>query len=43
VLILAPWLILGLGWCAIALSGLVNASPMPTPHQAAARFWELLA
>ncbi len=42
VLILAPWLILVMGWYAIALSGLVNASLMPTPHQVAARFWELL-
>src|SRR3954468_15860034 len=29
-------------WYGIALSGLVNASLMPTPHQVAARFWELL-
>ena len=43
VLILSPWLILVLGWYAIALSGLVNAALMPTPHQVAARFWELLA
>ncbi len=41
-LILSPWLLLVLAWYGIALSGLVNASLMPTPHQVAARFWELL-
>ena len=41
-LILSPWLLLVLAWYAIALSGLVNSSLMPTPHQVAARFWELL-
>ncbi|MBI3236775.1 MAG: ABC transporter permease, partial [Chlamydiales bacterium] len=42
-LILAPWLLLVTAWYAIALSGLVNPSLMPTPHQVAARFWELLS
>ena len=41
ILILAPWALMILAWYAIALSGLVNASLMPTPHQVAARFWEL--
>ena len=41
-LILTPWLLLLAAWYAIALSGLVNTSLMPTPHQVAARFWDLL-
>ena len=41
-LILAPWALMVLTWYAIAWSGLVNPSLMPTPHQVAARFWELL-
>jgi len=41
ILILAPWALMVLAWYAIALSGLVNPSLMPTPHQVAARFWEL--
>lgn len=40
-LILAPWALIVLTWYAIALSGLVNPSLMPTPHQVALRFWEL--
>lgn len=40
-LILAPWVLMVMIWYAVALSGLVNASLMPTPHQVAARFWEL--
>jgi len=42
ILILAPWALMLLAWYAIALSGLVNPSLMPTPHQVAARFWELI-
>ena len=41
-LVLAPWAVMVLVWYAIAWSGLVNSSLMPTPHQVAARFWELL-
>jgi NitT/TauT family transport system permease protein len=41
-LILAPWALMVLTWYAIAWSGLVNPSLMPTPYQVAARFWELL-
>ena len=41
-LILSPWLLLVMAWYVVALSGLVNPSLMPTPHQVAARFWELL-
>ena len=41
-LILAPWALMVLTWYVIAWSGLVNPSLMPTPHQVAARFWELL-
>ena len=40
-LILAPLALIVLTWYAIALSGLVNPSLMPTPHQVASRFWEL--
>ena len=40
-LIIAPWALMVLAWYAIALSGMVNASLMPTPHQVAARLWEL--
>ena len=41
ILILAPWAFMVLAWYAVALSGLVNPSLMPTPHQVAKRFWEL--
>ena len=41
-LILAPWVLIVLIWYAIAYSGLVNASLVPTPHAVAAKFWELL-
>jgi NitT/TauT family transport system permease protein len=41
-LIALPWLIVIAIWYAIAWSGLVNPSLVPTPHHVAARFWELL-
>ena len=41
-LIALPWLIVIAAWYAIAYSGLVNPSLVPTPHRVAARFWELL-
>ena len=41
-LIVAPWLVVVLLWYAIAYSGLVNASLVPTPHHVAVKFWELL-
>ena len=41
-LILAPWALIVLVWYAIAYSGLINPSLVPTPHAVAARFWELL-
>ncbi len=40
-LILAPWALIVILWYAIAYSGLVNPSLVPTPHAVAARFWEL--
>ena len=40
-LILTPWAVLVLAWYGVALSGLVNPSLMPPPHQVAQRFWEL--
>jgi NitT/TauT family transport system permease protein len=41
-LIGSPWVIVVLVWYAIAWSGLVNPSLVPTPHQVARKFWELL-
>jgi NitT/TauT family transport system permease protein len=41
-LIALPWLIVIAIWYAIAYSGLINPSLVPTPHHVAARFWELL-
>jgi len=41
-LIILPWVVVVLLWYAVALSGFVNPSLVPTPHQVAARFWELL-
>jgi NitT/TauT family transport system permease protein len=41
-LVASPWVLVVLAWYAIAWSGLVNPSLIPTPHQVAARFWELL-
>ena len=41
-LIALPWLIVIGIWYAIAYSGLVNPSLVPTPHRVAWRFWELL-
>lgn len=41
-MLLAPWLLVIFVWYAIALSGLINASLVPTPAQVAARFWQLL-
>jgi NitT/TauT family transport system permease protein len=37
-----PWLIVIGIWYAIAYSGLINPSLVPTPHRVAWRFWELL-
>jgi NitT/TauT family transport system permease protein len=41
-LIIAPWILIVLMWYAIAYSGLINPSLVPTPHAVAAKFWELL-
>ncbi len=41
-MLLAPWVLVILVWYAIALSGLINASLVPTPAQVAVRFWQLL-
>ena len=41
-LIASPWVIVVLIWYAVAHSGLVNPSLVPTPHQVASKFWELL-
>ena len=41
-LIASPWLVVIGIWYAIAYSGLVNPSLVPTPHRVAWRFWNLL-
>jgi NitT/TauT family transport system permease protein len=41
-LIVSPWLVVVLLWYAVAYSGLVNPTLVPTPHHVAAKFWELL-
>jgi NitT/TauT family transport system permease protein len=41
-LIALPWVIVIAIWNAIAYSGLVNPSLVPTPHAVAVRFWQLL-
>jgi len=41
-LIALPWLLVIGIWYAIAYSGLINPSLVPTPHHVAWRFWELL-
>jgi NitT/TauT family transport system permease protein len=41
-LIALPWLIVVGIWYAVALSGFINPSLVPTPHRVAWRFWELL-
>ena len=41
-LIALPWIVVVLAWYAIAYSGLVNPALVPSPHQVAAKFWELL-
>jgi len=41
-LIALPWLIVIAIWYAVAYSGLINPSLVPTPHRVAARFYELL-
>ncbi len=41
-LIVTPWLAVIALWYAVAYSGLVNPSLVPTPHHVAAKFWELL-
>lgn len=42
VLILAPWLALLAAWYGIHHSGLVNPALVPTPHEVATRFVELM-
>jgi NitT/TauT family transport system permease protein len=42
ILILAPWAIIVALWYAIAYSGLINPSLVPTPHAVAGKFWELI-
>ena len=42
ILILTPWLALLAGWYAIHHSGFVNPALVPTPHEVAARFVELM-
>jgi NitT/TauT family transport system permease protein len=41
-LVLAPWVLIVLVWYAVAYSGLINPTLIPTPHAVATRFWELL-
>jgi NitT/TauT family transport system permease protein len=41
-LIASPWVLVVALWYAVAYSGLVNPALVPTPHQVAAKFWELL-
>ena len=41
-LILAPWLALLAGWYGIHYSGFINPALVPTPHEVAARFVELM-
>ncbi|NLD53081.1 MAG: ABC transporter permease [Burkholderiaceae bacterium] len=42
VLTVVPWVVIVLLWYAIAYSGLISPSLVPTPHAVAARFWALL-
>lgn len=42
-LIVTPWALIIALWYGIIASGWVNPSLIPTPHQVAARFWELLS
>ena len=41
-LVASPWVIVVLLWYGVVYSGLVNPSLVPTPHQVATKFWELL-
>lgn len=41
-LIIVPWLVLLAGWYGIHYSGFVNPALVPTPHEVAARFVELM-
>ena len=41
-LIVSPWVVVVGLWYAVAYSGLVIPSLVPTPHQVAAKFWQLL-
>lgn len=41
-LIVAPWLVLLAGWYGIHHSGLINKALVPTPHEVARRFVELM-
>ena len=40
-LIATPWFVVVLLWWAVAVSGVVNSSLVPTPWQVATRFWQL--
>ncbi len=42
VLTIVPWVVIVLLWYAIAYSGLISPSLVPTPHAVAGRFWALL-
>jgi NitT/TauT family transport system permease protein len=42
-LIATPWLVVVGLWWAVAASGLINPSLVPSPAQVAVRFWQLLA
>jgi len=41
-LTISPWFAIVLLWYAVAYSGLINPSLVPTPHAVAVRFWVLL-
>ncbi len=42
ILTIVPWVVIVLLWYAIAYSGLISPSLVPTPHAVATRFWALL-
>lgn len=41
-LVASPWVLVVVLWYAVAWSGFVNPALIPTPHQVAAKGWELL-
>jgi NitT/TauT family transport system permease protein len=41
-LVLLPWVLIVLAWYAIWASGFINPALIPTPHNVAAKAWELL-